>query len=265
MARIPFARWRGVIPNKTPGAIRSHMGMVMHIEEGTEAGTDSWFHNSKAKVSAHAGVSKSGDCDQWVDSSDEAWAEAAGNPFWFSVEFEGRSGERLTDAQVSTGARIYGWGRNLWDWPPQITDNMNLRGLAWHGMGGAAWGGHYNCPGDPIKAQRPDIIKAAFPPTVTPVLVGGTDMAMPRSIPDFKVPADASGRVPHWDIDEAGNIYCWDGSRQLTSLGKLVTSHPAIMDAFAHPSGDGVTLVGNDGRFENGEWAESTYTILVGM
>lgn len=132
-------------------------------------------------------------------------------------------------------------------------------------MGGLTWGGHYNCPGDPIKAQRLDIIRAAFPVTVTPVVVGGTDMAMPRSISDLKVPADPMGRVPHWDVDKDGNIYCWDGARQLKSLSAFASSHPEIIDVFAHPSGDGMVLVGNDGRLENGEWAESTYTILVGM
>jgi len=46
--------------------------------------------------------------------------------------------------------------------PAQITDDPNGYGLGWHGMGGAAWGNHPDCPGEPIKAQRQQILDRAI-------------------------------------------------------------------------------------------------------
>lgn len=262
--RCPFATWRGTVPNRTTGGEGPTMGLVLHHQQGTEAGTDSWFHNPRALASAHFGAPRAGGLDQWVDTADAAWAEAAGNPRWLSLELEGYATEAMTAAQVAWAGRLYSWGAAQFGWPNLVTDNMNHGGLAWHGMGGAAWGGHYDCPGPLTVAQRPAVLRLAFP-LVPPAAHLEVSMAMPRSIPDPKAPADPKGRVAHWDIDAAGNVYCWDGARQLTSLGKLTATHPPIADAFAHPSGDGVVLVGADGRLDGDEWAESTYTILVGM
>jgi hypothetical protein len=138
----------------------AHRGLILHIQQGTEAGTDSWFHNPASQVSAHFGAAKDGTLDQWVDTDDEAWAEIAGNPFWVSVEEEGNSGESLTGPQVASTAKLYAWLCHEYGLPLQSTDNPEGTGLGWHGMGGLLWG-HPNCPGDPIKAQRPDILAQA--------------------------------------------------------------------------------------------------------
>lgn len=108
---------------------------------------------------------------------------------------------------------------------------------------------------------RPMFAEPVHTPVHTPQ---EPDMAMPRSIPDPKTPADPFGRRPHWEVDTAGNVYCWDGARQLKSLGQLVSTHPPIVDIALAPSGDGVVLFGADGRLENGVWARSTYEILAG-
>lgn len=47
--------------------------IVVHIQEGTMVGTDAWFNNPTSKVSAHFGVSKSGEVWQWVAEEDTAW------------------------------------------------------------------------------------------------------------------------------------------------------------------------------------------------
>lgn len=47
--------------------------IVIHIQEGTQAGTDSWFRNPASGVSAHYGVSKTGAVVQWVDDADTAY------------------------------------------------------------------------------------------------------------------------------------------------------------------------------------------------
>ena len=162
MARYPDAHWDGPIPNETPRAMRRPiLGLVLHIEQGSEAGTDSWFHNPKAQASAHFGNPKQGRLDQWVDTNDKAWAEVAGNSRWISVEHEGRSGDRLTHTQIENDAQLLAWLHRTEGVPLQITDSPNRRGLGWHGMGGQAWGGHLDCPGDPIKHQRAEIITRA--------------------------------------------------------------------------------------------------------
>jgi hypothetical protein len=47
--------------------------------------------------------------------------------------------------------------------PLQISDSpaSGTPGLTGHGLGGSAWGGHYDCPGAPILAQRGAIIARA--------------------------------------------------------------------------------------------------------
>jgi len=129
--------------------------------EGTLDGSDSWFRNPAAQASAHFGVGKDGRIYQWVDTRDKAWHCAAGNANWIGIEHEGHSGDTLTAAQLAATARIVAWAHKTHGVPLQATDSTGGRGIGWHGMGGAAWGGHYDCPGNPIKNQRAAIIAAA--------------------------------------------------------------------------------------------------------
>lgn len=163
MTRFPAATWRGPVPNETPGGMRSHHGLVLHIQEGTEAGTDAWFHNPSSQVSAHFGNPKSGPLDQWVDTDDRAWAEVNGNPDWISVENEGHSGDSLTASQLENVAQLLAWLHTTYDVPLAISDTpaSGTPGLTGHGLGGADWGGHYDCPGAPILAQRAAVIARA--------------------------------------------------------------------------------------------------------
>ena len=46
--------------------------IVVHIMEGSMSGTDAWFKNPASDVSAHYGVSKTGNVVQWVDDEDTA-------------------------------------------------------------------------------------------------------------------------------------------------------------------------------------------------
>ncbi|MEU1805829.1 peptidoglycan-binding protein [Streptomyces sp. NPDC019937] len=160
MARMPGATWRPV-PNCTRGGQESVRGVVLHIMQGTLDGSDSWFRNSKSQASAHFGVGKDGRIFQWVDTADRAWAQAAGNRAWLSIEHEGEAGDALTEKQLAATARIVAWAHAEHGVPLQLADSPEGRGIGWHGMGGSAWGGHTGCPGNPIKAQRVAIIKAA--------------------------------------------------------------------------------------------------------
>jgi hypothetical protein len=162
MPRFKRARWKGPVPNRTVGGMqRPILGLVLHIQEGTEEGTDAWFHNSKAQASAHFGNPKKGRLDQWVDTDDKAWAEVSGNPRWISVENEGHSGDKLTDSQIENCAHLLAWLHTTEGVPLRVTDSVGKGGLGWHGMGGDAWGGHTACPGRPIVEQRGHIITRA--------------------------------------------------------------------------------------------------------
>jgi hypothetical protein len=159
---FPAARWRGPVPNQggTMGPIH---GLVLHIQEGSESGTDAWFHNPASKVSAHFGNPKSGPLDQWVEIGTVAWAEVDGNSNWISVETEGHSGDSLTPSQLENAAQLLAFLHTGWGVPLQISDSpaSGTPGLTGHGLGGSAWGGHYDCPGAPILAQRGAIIARA--------------------------------------------------------------------------------------------------------
>lgn len=160
MARMPGATWRPV-PNCTKDGQDSVQGVVLHIMEGTLDGSDSWFRNPTAQASAHFGVGRDGRIYQWVDTADRAWAQVAGNRMWLSIEHEGHTGDSLTPVQLAATARVVAWMHDVHSVPLIAVDSPSGHGIGWHGMGGAAWGGHTACPGDPIKAQRADIIAAA--------------------------------------------------------------------------------------------------------
>jgi hypothetical protein len=164
----------------------AHRGLVLHVQQGTEGGTDSWFDNPASQVSAHFGAAKDGTLQQFVDTDDEAWAESAGNRTWVSVECEGMSGDSLTAGQLGAIAKLLAWMHTAYGTPLQVVDDPTGTGLGWHGMGGVAWGGHLDCPGDPIKAQRAEIIRQArlilmivpvpAPPPAAPVHFEGDHM-----------------------------------------------------------------------------------------
>jgi hypothetical protein len=176
-SRYPSARWRGPVPNDTPrGMLQLLYGFVMHSEQGTEAGTNVWFHEPRSQVSAHLGFPKPGHPDQWVDFDTRAWAEAAGNSRWISGEFEGHTSEPLTNAQMRDAAEFYAWAHRAdpVGFPFRTSESPTEAGFGWHGMGGVPWGGHIGCPGDVRKAQRPLILAQAL------VLVHPTPATIPR-------------------------------------------------------------------------------------
>lgn len=201
MARMPGATFIGPTPNETDNGMVEVRGLVLHIQQGTEAGSEAWFKNPAAKASAHFLNPKKGGLRQLVDTKDRAWAEAAGNSHWVSVENEGFVPDKLTDSQVENCAQLLAWLHKTYSVPLQSTDDPNGKGLGWHGMGGAAWGGHTGCPGDNIKAQRAAIIARAKE------ITGGSTPSQPPTKPKVSLahvvyaahhdPAAAQGHTSH--------------------------------------------------------------------
>jgi predicted 3-demethylubiquinone-9 3-methyltransferase (glyoxalase superfamily) len=162
MARCPFAIWDGPIPNETPNGMGAPVvGVVFHITGSNLAAARGWFHNPSAKASAHFIIAQDGTLYQEVDTADKAWHAVAANSHWIGVETEGVGGP-LSEAGCQTFGRLYRWIHDTHGVPFQITDDPNNgAGFGWHGMGGAAWGGHDYCPGPERKAQRGYILQLA--------------------------------------------------------------------------------------------------------
>lgn len=164
MSRFPKAKWIGPTPNRDPGGmVRPILGVVRHVQQGHEAGSESWLEERRSQASAHFLNPQTGGLRQLVDTNDKAWAEVAGNSRWISIEFEGFSGQppAPTASQIENCAQLLAWLHIHEGVPLQVTNSPTRRGLGWHGMGGAAWGGHYDCPGDRIKNAGPQIIRRA--------------------------------------------------------------------------------------------------------
>jgi peptidoglycan hydrolase-like protein with peptidoglycan-binding domain len=158
--RMPLATWRPIRVNHTPNGQEAVRGVVIHIMDGTLAGTDSWFRNPTAQASAHFGTGKHGQLYQWVSTKDRAWAQANGNRTWLSIENEGRGGDALTRQQIERCAQVLAWAHRTYGVPLQVATSPGGRGLGHHSMGGPSWG-HGACPGPRIIRQKPAIVARA--------------------------------------------------------------------------------------------------------
>lgn len=158
----PGAQNKAIDVNYAAGGNRPRL-LIVHIMEGTLQGTDSWFRNPASQVSAHFGTGRDGTLYQWVSTGDRAWHAMAANSYSIGVENEGDSGEELTALQLEVLAELLAWAHDQY---PDIALWLNTRpydgrGLSWHGLGGAPWGNHPDCPGLPIVRQLREVLDKA--------------------------------------------------------------------------------------------------------
>ena len=159
--KCPFATQKILNINFKVGNVLAHQGLVLHIMDGTLVGTIAWFNNPHAQASSHFAVGKQGQLVQFVDTDSMAWTEASGNPYWISVECEGHGGDSLTPQQIATIAKLYEWLERNYHFGFAPTSSVSGKGLGHHSMGGMAWGGHLECPGTNVIAQKPLILTAS--------------------------------------------------------------------------------------------------------
>ncbi len=109
------------------------LGIVIHIEDGSEAGTDAWFDDPQSHVSSHYSVSKFGEIHQYVQEQDEAFhAGTVVEPTWdlvlehpgvnpnlytVGLEHEGLATDEWPDTQYQASAQL-------------IADIANRHGMA---------------------------------------------------------------------------------------------------------------------------------------
>lgn len=141
------------------------MGVVMHTEDGYEQGTIDTFNNPASQASAFFSIGADGLVHQYgpVGQNWMAWAQADGNPMWYSIEDSDGTHPSvpLTEAQITSFAQILECLSAFAGFPLQVTDSVSVKGLGVHSMGGVAWGNHPACPGPVRAAQRPAIVALA--------------------------------------------------------------------------------------------------------
>lgn len=87
--------------------------VVIHIMDGTLAGTDSHFASPATEVSAHYGIGQSGETHQYVDEADTAWhAGGVQNPSW-SLLKSGVNPNRYTIGIEHEGNAGSVWSENI--------------------------------------------------------------------------------------------------------------------------------------------------------
>lgn len=163
----PIAISRHMTPNRYDSGFAARArGVVQHTEDGFEAGTLATFMDPGSQVSAFFSIGEDGTAHQYLPAGHGyvAWAQADGNPKWYSIECEDklRSGTPMTDSQLTVFAQVYSALAERDGFGYAVTDDPSGgRGLITHGDGGSAWGGHPDCPGQVRRAQRPEILARA--------------------------------------------------------------------------------------------------------
>lgn len=104
------AHWVPADPsNYSSGRSAAITTVVVHVTQGSYAGTISWFQNPSSDVSAHYVIrSSDGDVTQMVRERDTAWHARSGNPYSVGLEHEGFVDDPswFTDAMYRSSAAL---------------------------------------------------------------------------------------------------------------------------------------------------------------
>ena len=164
MTTCPFATLRPV--QNHGGAMSGHLGLVLHVQQGNGS-LYGYFNNPASQVSAHFWCAKDGTLEQYVDCDVVAWAEAAGNPSYLSVETEGFDTEPLNATQIDTLGRLLAWSAATYGFPTTGPPAHGQKGFTQHcnpnGTPDPTWGNH-TCPGIIRLGQMSAVTQAATPP-----------------------------------------------------------------------------------------------------
>lgn len=183
--RYPKAQWKGAHPNNYSTAKNTPKFIVVHVTSGdNQGGTDSWFNNPKAIVSAHFSIGKDGQVHQYVDTDQQAYAEMSWNDKAISIEHNGMSGDHLTAQQQTSLKALLEWINAEYKIPLVWQPNGNGQsGIVSHGELGVDGGNHPNCPGANIIADVKALIAVPAPKPPAPA---------PKTRPTIKEGAQGS-------------------------------------------------------------------------
>jgi hypothetical protein len=109
----PDAIWNPANPaNYVAGRTEAISMVVIHVTQGSYAGTISWFQDPVSEVSAHYVVrSSDGEVTQMVADEDTAWHARSANPHALGIEHEGFVDDPawFTDAMYRSSAALTKW------------------------------------------------------------------------------------------------------------------------------------------------------------
>jgi N-acetyl-anhydromuramyl-L-alanine amidase AmpD len=119
------AVWEGAHPRNfrvgRPGAWQPK-AIVIHVMDGSLAGTDAWFNDPASGVSAHYGIGRDGTIHQYVKETDTAFhAGTVDRPTWPDLKRD-REGRPINPNFYTIGIEHAGWGERAEPWPPQQRD-----------------------------------------------------------------------------------------------------------------------------------------------
>ncbi|WP_410793719.1 N-acetylmuramoyl-L-alanine amidase [Kribbella sp. C-35] len=125
----PGAIWNAAsTSNYRVGRTAAITTIVIHVTQGSYAGTISWFKNPSAQVSAHYVVrSSDGQVTQMVAEKDTAWHVRTENPYTIGIEHEGFVDQPswFTDAMYRSSAALT---RNIADRRGIPKDRAHIKG-----------------------------------------------------------------------------------------------------------------------------------------
>lgn len=214
--RCPFATWKPITANITRGGRKPLRGFVPHVQVGYGS-LYGFFNTPKPPgrgASADFWCSTDGDLEQYVDLSDQAWAQGSkthnGNPTFVSCEFEGYPNEPMTDLQIAKGGQLIAWLREtINDFPLQVNlDPDNGYGITPHHV----FGGGHTCPGPgPRESQFPLLIAAASPapPASTSeddevkIILNNAHQYLLHAGKIVNAAAPLPDNMPTWNVDDA--------------------------------------------------------------
>ena len=266
---MPMMRVRQVpSPNYSPVAIR-HDLIVLHMCEGSYAGSVAWLCDARSNASAHLCMKADGsEVTQLVPLSQKAWAQKAFNSAGVSVEIEGFTAQGMSDQTMLAAARIAAWLCRAYAIPPVWAQGGQGRGVCCHHDLGAAGGGHVDIcgVGDATWVKMMALIQAAYADFAAgplpafalhglpnPALAELPPIALPepshggaaRNEDGDKIPHATSSGFPHgsvadlqWRLNKAGALPAlvvdgFAGVLTRTAIRKFQHDHQLDVDGLA--------------------------------
>lgn len=234
-------RWIGC----APGNFRSGRpmglkptGIVIHVMDGTLKGTDAWFHDPSAKVSAHYGVGVDGLIHQYVSEEDTAFhagivvnptaalvlASPNVNPNYYTIgiEHEGHAQDAWAPPQSAASAALVAdiagrWGialdadhvfahhevRASKTCPGSVQKARDILNLA------IARGLTSQPPTPQIRTIADVRVRAGWPSTMVPIvaIIPAGSIVVPKG----NVTGTSVQGNPNWYVSPDGN-YFWAGA-----------------------------------------------------
>lgn len=223
--------------------------IVIHIMEGTLAGTDKWFNMPESKVSAHYGIGHNGEIHQYVHEGNKAWhagrvfkatwslLKSGVNPnlYTIGIEHEGTEDSEWPDTIYEASAELIADIASRWGIPLDRDHIIGHREIY----------AKKSCPGHIVDlAHLVDLANSVMMSGVATNLVPEAGVTTTRTALNIRLgaPTSAADKVrtvaartslpfvawtstgecvhgnPHWYRDPDGN-YFWAGATEAPNPG----------------------------------------------